>query len=248
MSDQVLDADALEQAKLLVKHLESGDTDGAVKIIDILTQTREDNLFREVGKLTRDLHEALTNFQLDSRIPDLAAQDIPDAKERLEHVISMTDQAANRTMDAVETCIPLADAVAQESSNLHDEWRRLMRKELEPGEFRQLCIKMDSFLKETSVNSSQLQSLLTEVLMAQDYQDLTGQIIKRVITLVHDVEESLVNTIKMFGAIGDYEKAVNTEVEHDPNELEGPIVNKEGREDVVSGQDDVDDLSSSLGF
>lgn len=205
------------------------------------------NLFVEIGKLTRDLHEALNSFQFDSRIADLAAQDIPDAKERLAYVITMTEQAANRTMDAIERTIPLVDTMQNGVGKLLPGWQRLIRKELQPGEFRDMCKLMDMFLRQSNENTTQMHSLMTEVLMAQDYQDLTGQIIRRVIQLVQDVEQSLVRIIRMFGAMGEYQQAIERGFVP-PKEPEGPVIDHAKRDDVVTGQDDVDDLLSSLGF
>ena len=82
-------------------------------------------------------------------------------------------------------------------------------------------------------------------MVAQDYQDLTGQVIRRVITLVQDVEENLVHLIKMFGSTEEYQKAQKQDVKHEG--AEGPVIDKT-REDVLTSQDDVDDLLSSLGF
>ncbi|MEM9102074.1 MAG: protein phosphatase CheZ [Pseudomonadota bacterium] len=236
----------LENARNLVKCLEENDQEGADMYMAELTKARESNLFIEVGKLTRELHEALSNFQLDTRISDLAAQDIPDAKDRLKYVIETTEDAANKTMDAVEKSLPMADNIGLGASNLKTDWDKLMNKQMQPAEFRVLCQDMKSYLDDTKNSAHTLHTLLTEVLMAQGYQDLTGQVIRRVIQMVQDVEESLVTMIRMFGSMNDYDDAKDkTKIE---DGVEGPIVNKEKRDDVVNSQDDVDDLLSSLGF
>ena len=95
--------------------------------------------------------------------------------------------------------------------------------------------------------SQLLNSKLTEVLMAQGYQDLTGQVIRRVIDLAKEVEDSLVNMLTVFGEPSTQEldeAAASAQL----LTAEGPIIDAESRDDVVSGQDDVDDLLSSLGF
>ena len=93
----------LEQARALVSELESGNADAAEQLIDELGRVREQNLFRELGKMTRQLHDALNSFAVDSRIISMAESEIPDAKARLNHVITMTEDSANRTLAAVET-------------------------------------------------------------------------------------------------------------------------------------------------
>ncbi len=236
----------IEQARELLTHLENDEIEDAQELIDTLAGQGDEDLFIEIGKLTRRLHEALTSFHLDSRITDIAASEIPDAKDRLNYVIERPEEAANKTMDKVEHCNQLADVIAKDSSELLLEWQKLYRRELNPGEFRTLCKRIETHLEKNKNSADELNSELSGVLLAQDYQDLTGQVIRQVITLVHDVEESMVNVIKMFGSLDRYQ-AAKGEV-HKTEGVEGPVVNKEKRDDVVSGQDEVDDLLSSLGF
>ena len=92
----------LEQAKLLVEYLENGDQDKANQLILDAASKEQSELFAEVGKLTRQLHESLKSFELDTRIADITTDAIPDAKERLNYVMEMTEAAANKTMDAIE--------------------------------------------------------------------------------------------------------------------------------------------------
>lgn len=235
-------------AKRLATFLEEGDNEAAKAILEATKIQDSMELFAEVGKLTRQLHDSLSSFSIDSRIADLANEDIPDAQSRLNYVIETTEQAANQTMDAVESSMPIAEKLSTDISNILPIWRRLMSRELELGEFKTLCHSIDKFLEESDVESSRLNGLLTEVLMAQGYQDLTGQVIRRVIELVKEVEDSLVNVLKVFGDSDANEAATKEKkqaMEHAP---EGPVIDAENRDDVVSGQDDVDDLLSSLGF
>ncbi|WP_444994680.1 protein phosphatase CheZ [Aliikangiella sp. IMCC44359] len=246
LSDKEQLEKTISQTRELLSLMEADAIDDAQELFDTLTRDGDEDLFKEIGKLTRHLHEALTNFQLDSRITDLAASEIPDAKDRLNYVIEKTEQAANKTMDKVDQCHQLADVISKDSEELLIEWQKLYRRELEPGDFRKLCKRIESHLVKNKNTSNELQAGLSEVLLAQDYQDLTGQVIRQVITLVHDVEESMVNVIKMFGNMDGYSQARDeTKVVEG---VEGPITNAEKRNDVVSGQDEVDDLLSSLGF
>lgn len=236
----------IEQTRDLLAHLEAEEIEDAQELIESFAHGGDEDLFVEIGKLTRHLHEALTNFHLDSRITDLAASEIPNAKDRLNYVIEKTEEAANKTMDKVEQCHQRADNISKESTDLLEEWQKLYRKELEPGDFRKLCKRIESHLVKNKDSADQLHKELSEVLLAQDYQDLTGQVIRQVITLVQDVEDSMVSVIKMFGNLDGYnEKKYTVAITEG---VEGPITNKEKRDDVVSGQDEVDDLLSSLGF
>jgi len=234
------------QTRELLEHLEKDEIEDAQELIDSLARGGDEDLFIEIGKLTRRLHEALNSFQLDSRITNIAASEIPDAKDRLNYVIERTEEAANKTMDKVDHCNQLADVISKDSQELLQEWQKLYRRELEPGDFRKLCKRIESHLQKNKNTADELHSGLSDVLLAQDYQDLTGQVIRQVITLVHDVEESMVNVIRMFGNMDGYAAAKNQETV--TKGVEGPVINKEKRNDVVSGQDEVDDLLSSLGF
>jgi len=236
----------ITQTRDLLSHLENNEIEDAQELIDQFASDGDDDLFIEIGKLTRNLHEALTNFQMDSRITDLAASEIPDAKERLNYVIQKTEEAANKTMDKVESCTDRSNTMAKDAEDLLVEWKKLYDRQLEPGDFRKLCKKIEEHLVKNKNDADQLHGELNEVLMAQDYQDLTGQVIRQVITLVHDVEESMVHIIKMFGSMDGYNKAKDETLVKEG--VEGPVVNTEKRDDVVKGQDEVDDLLSSLGF
>ncbi len=234
-------------AKTMVTNYEAGDIEAAQKNLDCLTGVNESNLFKEIGKLTRELHETLHNFNLDNRLTAIAAQEIPDAKDRLEYVLSLTADAANKTMDAVERGLTITDKIKDEASALNEGWLKVRNKELEAVEFRNLCSKTEGYISATAEESVELHGLLHNALMAQDFQDLTGQIIKRVIEVVHDVEESLVDTIKTFGDMPGYNEAIEG-TEKYQKEMAGPAIKAEKRDDVVQSQDDVDDLLSSLGF
>lgn len=254
---------SLEQAKLLVNHLEQGDEQSADELLlrsmpetsgGELTMV-DSSLFEEIGKLTRQLHTALADFQLDPRLTDLAQQELPDAESRLNYVISMTENAANRTMDAVEASLPIADNISTSVKKILPEWDSFLNTRIPLQQFKAMCHELQPFLQQTEVESDKLRSMLTDVLMAQDYQDLTGQVIRRVIDLVKEVEDNLITLLRAFGSpvagieITELEVAKPVQPELvDLHKAEGPIVDAEKRDDVVQGQDDVDDLLSSLGF
>ena len=241
---------SLEQARELVQLLEMGEHDSANQLVQQLAVPGSSELFAEVGKLTRQLHDSLKNFQIDPSLNNLLEEDIPDAKKRLNHVIDMTEQAANRTMDAVESCLPIADQLTQQLGKIEPQWQKLMQRQLQLGEFKALCHQLDGFFLQASGDSNTLNTLLTDVLMAQDYQDLTGQILRRVIELVREVEESLIGLLTAFGQSSMMVPTEAKPAKSKPkaHEAEGPIIDAAERDDVVSGQDDVDDLLSSLGF
>ncbi|MCG5499511.1 protein phosphatase CheZ [Ectothiorhodospira lacustris] len=236
----------LERARELVKLMESGNEEGAGRLIEEMGRMHESLLFQELGKLTRDLHEALNSFRLDSRLSELTHQDIPDAKERLNYVVAMTDQAAHRTLNAVEAALPVSEMLANRAQALRADWARFRQREMSVDEFRSVSQALAEFLEDTERDAETLRSQLSEVLMAQDFQDLTGQVIRRVMTLVQDLEDSLVGLVRISG------KRLSTPEGKDRGagtEPAGPAVKGTSDQgDVVKSQDDVDDLLSSLGF
>lgn len=252
MKNDVGPAISLEQARELVTLLEADKQEEANALFLGLKDASSDDLFKSVGKLTRQLHDSLSDFQLDPRLEKMTSDDLPDAKNRLNYVMERTEDAANRTMDAVEASLPLAESLGQEIDNIRPVWDKLMSRDIELKEFKKMCHQLDNFFGQARGNSENLHMLLTEVLMAQDFQDLTGQVIRRVIELVQEVEESLIELLTVFG---DQEKARAERkgspakaAKEQPTGAEGPIIDPDSRTDVVDGQDDVDDLLSSLGF
>lgn len=245
MTDMTIcSAASLDSAKRLVKLIESGDEAAAFDVLEELSAIRESSLFQDLGKLTRDLHNTINGFQLDSKISFMTEHDIPDAKERLNYVISMTENAANKTLTSIEESMPISDELQKRVEKLYDSWGRFRKRDMEVNEFRTLNNEIDEFFKWLMKNIPNLQSNLSDIMMAQGFQDLTGQIIRRVITLVQEVEESLVGLIRITGL----KKTQNQDSIRPEIYLSGPVVPGVDKGDVVSGQDDVDDLLSSLGF
>ena len=244
---------SLEQAKSLVQMLESGEQDQANALVASIYESDGNPMLKEIGTLTRDLHDSLKHFNIDQRMTEIARAEIPDARDRLQYVIDKTELAANKTMDAVEYCLPIADNLHECLQQVRPQWNELMHGRIELSDFKALCHRIDELLVQVEGDSTELRGQLTEILMAQDFQDLTGQIIRRVITLVNEVEDRLVEILTVFS---DNKPEEQTQVLPEPSdkkikqssEAEGPILNPEQREDAVSSQDEVDDLLSSLGF
>jgi chemotaxis protein CheZ len=244
-----------DNAKQLVDYLEKGQFGEAILVIQAINQARDRGLYHEVGLLTRALHNSIVNFQIDTTHAledDADTTRISDASDRLDYVVTLTDKAANRTMDLVDSSAPVVANIGKEAAALRVDWDRLQRREMAAGEFRDLYKRIGEFLQKTETSTADVSGQLNEIVLAQDYQDLTGQVIKRVITLVHDVEESLLNLVRMAGQVdrlaGIEHKKVTPEAKKVSSRGEGPQIHADKKEDVVSGQDEVDDLLSSLGF
>ncbi|MFV3091885.1 protein phosphatase CheZ [Pseudomonas sp. o96-267] len=252
-----LESTLKNNARDLVDSLEQGNFGAAVQLINELNKVRDRGLYHEVGKLTRELHNAIVNFQLDPRMPHAQElSQIADATERLNYVVTMTEKAANRTMDLVEQSAPLVNDLSDEAQSLSVEWGRFMRREIGADGFRELAKRVELFLARSERDGAKLSGHLNDILLAQDYQDLTGQVIKRVTQLVTEVESNLLKLMLMasqvdrFAGIQHNHDVLRAEQEKlkEPSRGEGPQIHADKRDDVASSQDDVDDLLSSLGF
>ena len=248
MANNTFPPESLQQARALVSSMEAGNEADVHQLLDNLAKLRESSLFHELGKLTRELHETINSFHLDARIASLTQKDIPDAKERLNYVITMTEQAANRTLDAVEQSLPLSTQLQQRAAGLRAPWQQA--RAAANGALNGIGDQIDAFIDEVENDAVVLQRHLSDALMAQDYQDLTGQIIRRVITLVQDVEQNLVGLVRLSGQRlgGAATASAPAAAVASVTVLEGPRVPTLDNADSLKGQDDVDDLLSSLGF
>jgi chemotaxis protein CheZ len=237
-------SEVVSSVEELLVELRKGNDERAGLLLEQVASMWNVSLYQAVGKVTRQLHDSLQDFRNDSRI-DALAQEIPDAQQRLQYVINMTQQAADRTLNAVEESLPRCEAMENRAEVLQDAWRRFRKREMNADEFRILSNDIEAFLGETRDSSAQVRSRLNDVLMAQDFQDLTGQVIKKVITLVEEVEAKLVDLIRITGTRLQPDVV---EEKVDPIKADGPVIKGVNDKGTVSGQDEVDDLLSSLGF
>lgn len=246
-------------AKQLVENLQNNNFDGASELIHTLVEARDRHIFQSVGRLTRGLHNAIVNFNVDADFdnnpPEINNSEIRDASDRLNYVIKMTQEAADKTMDKVESIAPIAMNLGQEATLLRADWQKLKRREISKEEFKTLYDRMGTFLDQMDMGTQELNKSLQDIILEQGYQDLTGQVLKKVIGLVTDVESELVNLMRIAGEVehvtgmaGGADPVATGSGEAKNSKGEGPQIHAETRDDVVSGQDDVDDLLSSLGF
>lgn len=235
----------LAAARALVDALEAGDETLIQQHLSLLVQTQENELFIQVGKLTRDLHESINSLNVDSRLVDLAENRIPSTRERLNYVITTTEDAAHKTLGFIDETLPLANSLKETAEKIDESWHRFRKREMNAAEFRELSKEIEAYLPLVKQHSDQIHSNLTDMMMAQSFQDLTGQVIRQVITLVEEVEDSLVRLVKVSGK---YLEPKKEDKVVDPAKAEGPQINAKNNPKVVNGQDEVDDLLSSLGF
>lgn len=200
----------------------------------------EHEMFNKVGTLARQLHDSLRGLGYDRALEEAASQ-IPDAQQRLAYVAQLTEQAANRVLAATEVARPLQDALLSDSEGLSARWDRMFANELSIDEFKQLASDTRAFFNAAPNKVRTTNDQLTEIMMAQDFQDLTGQVIKKIVDLAQDLERQLVNVL--IETMPEDRKAAVPE-----GLMNGPVISATGRTDVVTSQSQVDDLLESLGF
>jgi chemotaxis protein CheZ len=236
----------------LLEALRNEDENAFFAAVDHIVHMREPGMFTELRKLTGDLQKALERFSIESKLADFAENEIPDARARLNHVISMTDEAAHRTLDLVEQSGPLAERTAKAATNLIDMINAYRAQTAGVPGFEGVARAIDAyvpvvraveaFLPAARADSELIRRNLADVLLAQGYQDLTGQIIRSVMKLVQELEGALTDLSRLSGDVVEHTSMGDSGAGH------GPVVPGVTKGEVASGQTDVDALLSGLGM
>ena len=199
-----------------------------------------DNVFQRIGHMTRQLHDTLRELGYNHALEE-AAKAIPDARQRLAYVAQMTEQAASRVLNATDAARPIQDKLQAQAAALSGRWDRLFGGDLSVDEFKALAGDTRSYLNDVPQQTAATNDQLMEIMMAQDFQDLTGQVIKKVVDLAQRMESELLQVLIET-------MPPDMKVEAPDGLMNGPVVNAAGRADIVNSQEQVDDLLESLGF
>ncbi|MCL5425809.1 MAG: protein phosphatase CheZ [Gammaproteobacteria bacterium] len=220
-----------------------------------LSEEAAEDLIHRIGKLTRMLRDNMRELGLDKEI-EKAAEAIPDARDRLHYVATMTEKAADRALNAIDRAQPLQDQLADRASALDKRWAEWFEAPKELDEAKALVKETRTYLGEVPDMTSATNKELMEIMMAQDFQDLTGQVIKKMMDVIQEIEHQLVQVL-IENAPGAHARETMQRKAEDQwksdsarrNEelLNGPQV-KDNAPDIVTGQDQVDDLLDELGF
>lgn len=197
-------------------------------------------MLSRLGSMTRTLHESLRELGFDKSL-SRAADAMPDARERLNYIATMTEKAAVRTLTATEAAQPIQDALGKQAGMLHAQWEQLYRDELSVEEFKALAGRTRDFLGQVPAQTQATSAQLMEIMMAQDFQDLTGQVIKKITEVATGLEKQLL------AILIDYVPEERKE-QLEASGLAGPVIDAATNPDVVTSQAQVDDLLASLGF
>jgi chemotaxis protein CheZ len=199
-----------------------------------------DEVLSRIGHMTRALHESLRGLGLDKLI-EKAASDIPDARDRLDYVARLSEDAAKRVLDATDAAGPLQDKIDGSAVELTRAWQSLLDSGEGTPEWRALAEKTIAAFGDSRGAVGATKGHLMDIMMAQDFQDLTGQVIKRITGIAQNLEKQLVQMLVDFAP-------AEVKREFDNSLLNGPQINPEGKTEVVADQGQVDDLLDSLGF
>src|SRR3569623_130135 len=200
-----------------------------------------EDLLTRVGHMTRLLHDSLSALGFDKLIQKVAEKEIPDARDRLNYVAKMTEQAAQRVLNATDAASPLQDGIDEGAVKLAEGWKVALDGPFSEKQYRILAARTLFNLTQTRESAQDTKQHLLDIMMAQDFQDLTGQVIKKVTELAQNLEQQLVQLLI------DYAPA---EMKRDAGSglLNGPQINPGVTTDVVSNHEKVDDFLERLGI
>ncbi|KXV15672.1 protein phosphatase CheZ [Caballeronia megalochromosomata] len=226
----------------------------AAAVAEAEADPSSDRILARIGQLTRTLRDSMRELGLDKQV-EAAAQAVPDARDRLKYVATMTEQAAERALNAIELAKPVQEAMQTEAQALDARWAKWYDAPLAQAEAGELLAQTRTFLQSVPERTQATNAQLLEIMLAQDFQDLTGQVIKKITDVVYLIEQQLLGVLleniaperrEQFAASA---AALMSSATGSPEGLlNGPQINPEGRSDVVQDQSQVDDLLASLGF
>ena len=198
-----------------------------------------EQLINRIGQLTRQMRESIRELGLDKGIAKVA-EAIPDARDRLGYIAQMTERAAERALNAIDVAQPIQDGLSSDAKALTKRWDAWFEHPVELDAARELVFDNRAYLAAVPKQVSATNAQLMEIMMAQDFQDLTGQVIKKMMHVIQDMDTQLLQLLI---------DNAPPEKRHDTPHglLHGPQT-VAGLPDAVDGQDQVDDLLASLGF
>ncbi|MBV8666326.1 MAG: protein phosphatase CheZ [Burkholderiaceae bacterium] len=200
-------------------------------------------MFERLGGIVRLLHDSLRELGYDRSLSTVATQ-ITDAQGRLEYVASLTEQAANKTLNAVDVGMPEQDLLQKKAQDMASRWDQLFEGKLSVSQFKELASDSRQFASAVSDSTEAEKARLLEIMMAQDFQDITGQLIKKIVVITTTAEKELAQVLRdnappetKAAMAAAAEEASKAELMSGPSMPSAALV-----------QDDVDSLLADLGF
>lgn len=201
------------------------------------------NMFERLGGIVRLLHDSLRELGYDKALTEASSQ-IVDAQDRLEYVATLTEQAANKVLNTLDEGMPAQDLLSKQAKDMETRWADLFEGKLSLDEFKALAGDSRQFAALVNESTEAEKARLLEIMMAQDFQDITGQLIKKVVKITQTVESELAQLLRDNAPADIKEKLAQKQQPPAPAPLmQGPSV-----PDTALNQDNVDDLLADLGF
>jgi chemotaxis protein CheZ len=194
-------------------------------------------MFERLGGIVRLLHDSLRELGYDKALNEASSQ-INDAQDRLEYVASLTEQAANKVLNTLDEGMPAQDVLSKKAKAMETRWADLFAGKLSIDEFKTLAGDARAFASAVTEATEAEKARLLDIMMAQDFQDITGQLIKKVVTITKTVEHELAELLR-----DNAPPAVREKLQAKPALMSGPALPS-----VALDQDNVDDLLADLGF
>ncbi|MEO3991867.1 protein phosphatase CheZ [Pseudocitrobacter cyperus] len=198
-------------------------------------------IFVRIGQLTRLLRDSMANLGLEQAIMEVADA-FPNTRDRLNYVVGKTSQAADRALTSVEVARPLQEGLSENASALSTRWDAWFQEPQPLDDARELVKATRAFLHDVPNVTQQTNRQLTEIMMAQDFQDLTGQVLQSLMHVIETVEKELISVLVENMS----ERDADTK-DNDAHLKNGPQIDTRA-EGIVASQEQVDDLLESLGF
>ncbi|MGK5071958.1 protein phosphatase CheZ [Janthinobacterium sp. ZB1P44] len=195
-------------------------------------------MFERLGGIVRLLHDSLRELGYDKALTEASSQ-IVDAQDRLEYVATLTEQAANKVLNTLDEGMPAQDVLSKKAKDMDGRWTALFDGKLSLEEFKALAGDSRQFAQAVAEATEAEKARLLEIMMAQDFQDITGQLIKKVVNITKTVENELAQLLRDNAPAEVREKLAQKPVPL----MQGPSVPS-----VALDQDNVDDLLADLGF
>ena len=212
----------LALARSLVNDLERGQHHDVERTLEEITILRKNASYVALDRLIALMDETPSSNKLDATLCQILTQEIPEIIESLKYVEGSTNDSANQTLNHVERCLEVCERVTTDA---------------------------DVGIQGLKDQTRDLHQGLNEILLAQSFQDLSGQVLNGVIDMVGGIERYMVQLVNH--QAHDSRQLDQGSVDRfsdDDSVPYGPRIPGLDSPDMLKDQEEVDDLLSSMGF